>query len=83
VLVEIIQEREADGERERKEVKREALREFPLLLALAVEAGVALSSVEEVRSESKVELEQVSADALMAVRAWPVRGSETLILVLF
>jgi hypothetical protein len=50
VLVDIIQERETDGEKERKGVKREAAREFPFLLALAVEeAGVALSSAEAVR----------------------------------
>jgi hypothetical protein len=36
--------------KERKGVKREAAREFPFLLALAVEeAGVALSSAEAVR----------------------------------
>lgn len=50
VLVDIIQERETDGEKERKGVKREAVRVFPFLLALAVEeAGVALSSAEAVR----------------------------------
>jgi hypothetical protein len=61
VLVDIIQERERRGERERKGVRREAVR-VAFLLALAVEeAGLALSSAEAVRGE----LEHVAA---MAVR---------------
>jgi hypothetical protein len=62
VFVDIIQERERRGERERKEARREAVRVFAFLLALAVEeAGLALSNAEAVRGE----LEHVAA---MAVR---------------
>ena len=53
-LVDIIRERERGGERERgrKEAKRQGVRAFAFLLALAVEeAGLALSNAEAVRGE--------------------------------